>query len=96
MLNAVSQINRAGRWPLRFRAAQAGDGGALLALAEWCAVGRALPRDPGRGRALALDRPDGRVKVLAHKETDRVLGVHIVGPRAGDLIAEAVVRHFGG
>ena len=41
------------------------------------------------GRALALDRLDGRVKVLAHKETDRVLGVHIVGPRAGDLIAEA-------
>jgi len=41
------------------------------------------------GRALALDRPDGRVKVLAHGETDRVLGVHIVGPRAGDLIAEA-------
>lgn len=41
------------------------------------------------GRALALDRPDGRVKVLAHAETDRVLGVHIIGPRAGDLIAEA-------
>jgi dihydrolipoamide dehydrogenase len=41
------------------------------------------------GRALALERPDGRVKVLAHKETDRVLGVHIIGPRAGDLIAEA-------
>ncbi len=41
------------------------------------------------GRALALDRPEGRVKVLAHAETDRVLGVHIIGPRAGDLIAEA-------
>jgi dihydrolipoamide dehydrogenase len=41
------------------------------------------------GRAMALDRTDGRVKVLAHKESDRVLGVHIVGPRAGDLIAEA-------
>jgi dihydrolipoamide dehydrogenase len=41
------------------------------------------------GRALALERPDGRVKVLAHQETDRVLGVHIIGPRAGDLIAEA-------
>ena len=41
------------------------------------------------GRALALDSTDGRVKVLAHKETDRVLGVHIVGPRAGALIAEA-------
>ena len=29
------------------------------------------------------------MKVLAHAETDRVLGVHIIGPRAGDLIAEA-------
>jgi dihydrolipoamide dehydrogenase len=41
-------------------------------------------------RARALDRIDGRVKVLAHAETDRILGVHIIGPRAGDLIAEAV------
>jgi dihydrolipoamide dehydrogenase len=31
------------------------------------------------------------VKVLADAETDRVLGVHILGPRAGDLIAEAAV-----
>ena len=42
------------------------------------------------GRAMALERVDGRVKVLSHSDTDRVLGVHIVGPRAGDLIAEAV------
>lgn len=41
------------------------------------------------GRALALGHPEGRVKILAHKDTDRLLGVHIVGPRAGDLIAEA-------
>lgn len=41
------------------------------------------------GRAMALDRVEGRVKVLAHRETDRVLGVHVIGPRAGDLIAEA-------
>jgi dihydrolipoamide dehydrogenase len=34
--------------------------------------------------------------VLAHAETDRVLGVHIIGPRAGDLIAEAAVAmEFG-
>jgi len=45
----------------------------------------------GNGRARALDAMDGWVKVLAHAETDRVLGVHIIGPRAGDLIAEAVV-----
>jgi len=42
------------------------------------------------GRARALGHTDGRVKILAHAHTDRVLGVHIVGPRAGDLIAEAV------
>jgi dihydrolipoamide dehydrogenase len=43
------------------------------------------------GRARALGDIDGRIKVLAHAETDRVLGVHIIGPRAGDLIAEAAV-----
>ncbi len=42
-------------------------------------------------RARALQQTDGRVKILAHAETDRVLGVHIIGPRAGDLIAEAAV-----
>ncbi|MEQ1664024.1 MAG: dihydrolipoyl dehydrogenase, partial [Bdellovibrionales bacterium] len=40
---------------------------------------------------------DGMVKVLAHSETDKLLGVHIVGPRASDLIMEAVVcMEFGG
>jgi dihydrolipoamide dehydrogenase len=43
------------------------------------------------GRARALNHTDGRVKVLADAATDRVLGVHILGPRAGELIAEAVV-----
>jgi dihydrolipoamide dehydrogenase len=39
---------------------------------------------------------DGMVKVLADKQTDRVLGVHILGPRAGDMIAEAAVAmEFG-
>ncbi|MGH7263934.1 MAG: dihydrolipoyl dehydrogenase [Candidatus Rokuibacteriota bacterium] len=41
------------------------------------------------GRARALGQTEGHVKVLADKRTDRVLGVHILGPRAGDLIAEA-------
>ena len=45
----------------------------------------------GNGRARALAQIDGKAKVLAHKETDRILGVHIIGPRAGDLIAEAAV-----
>ena len=42
-------------------------------------------------RAHSIGQIDGRIKVLAHARTDRILGVHIVGPRAGDLIAEAAV-----
>jgi dihydrolipoamide dehydrogenase len=44
----------------------------------------------GNGRARAMDETEGFVKVLAHADTDRLLGVHIVGPRASDMIAEAV------
>ncbi len=43
------------------------------------------------GRARALGATEGRVKILAHTQTDRILGVHVIGPRAGDLIAEAAV-----
>jgi dihydrolipoamide dehydrogenase len=43
------------------------------------------------GRARASMDLDGLVKVLAHKETDEILGVHIIGARAADMIAEAVV-----
>ncbi len=47
-------------------------------------------------RAKAVGSTEGRVKVLAHSETDRVLGVHIIGPNAGELIAEAAVSiEFG-
>ncbi len=42
-------------------------------------------------RARALGATQGRVKILADAKTDRVLGVHIIGNRAGDMIAEAVV-----
>ncbi|MCS7049267.1 MAG: dihydrolipoyl dehydrogenase [Verrucomicrobiae bacterium] len=41
------------------------------------------------GRARTLGQTEGRVKILADARTDRVLGVHIIGPRAGELIAEA-------
>ena len=48
-----------------------------------------------RGRAVG--QTDGFVKILADAKTDRVLGVHIIGPHAGTLIAEAVaVMEFGG
>lgn len=48
------------------------------------------------GRARTLGDPEGRVKILADQTTDRVLGVHIIGARAGDLIAEAAAAmEFG-
>ncbi len=42
------------------------------------------------GRSRASMDTDGLVKVLAHKETDEILGVHMIGPRTADMIAEAV------
>lgn len=49
------------------------------------------------GRARCMDETEGFVKILADAENDRVLGIHIVGPRASDLIAEAVtVMSFRG
>src|SRR4029453_3010646 len=43
------------------------------------------------GRARAANETDGFIKVLADKQTDEILGVHMIGPRIADLIAEAVV-----
>jgi dihydrolipoamide dehydrogenase len=43
------------------------------------------------GRAVAMNEAIGQVKVIAHAETDRLLGVHMVGPGVSELIAEAVV-----
>jgi dihydrolipoamide dehydrogenase len=43
------------------------------------------------GRARCLDETEGLVKVLTDTRTDRILGVHILGPRASDLIAESVL-----
>ena len=49
------------------------------------------------GRAKAMDETEGLVKILADAKTDRVLGVHILGPRASDMIAEAVtIMEFAG
>lgn len=49
------------------------------------------------GRARAMGMMDGFVKILADKETDQVLGAHIIGPNAGDLIQEVVsVMEFEG
>ena len=43
------------------------------------------------GRAKALDATDGFVMIVAHRDTDRILGASIVGARAGDLLAEVAV-----
>jgi dihydrolipoamide dehydrogenase len=50
----------------------------------------------GNGRAKAVFQGDGFVKLLADKETDRILGAHIIGPAAGELIHEICVgMEFG-
>jgi dihydrolipoamide dehydrogenase len=50
----------------------------------------------GTGRARCMGEKDGFVKLICHSRTDRILGVHIIGPRASDMIAEAVLAlEFG-
>ncbi len=50
----------------------------------------------GNARAKALLQADGFVKILADKETDRILGAHIIGPQAGEMIHEiCVAMEFG-
>lgn len=48
------------------------------------------------GRAVAADESDGMVKMIAHEKTDRILGCHIVGPSAADLVQQvAIAMEFG-
>lgn len=48
------------------------------------------------GRAVAADEAEGMVKMIAHEKTDRVLGCHIVGPSAADLVQQvAIAMEFG-
>lgn len=48
------------------------------------------------GRALASNESDGLVKLIAHEETDTILGCHIVGPSAADLVQQVVIAmEFG-
>jgi len=50
----------------------------------------------GTGRARCMGETDGFVKLIAHAKTDRIIGVHIIGPRAADMIAECVLAvEFG-
>lgn len=46
------------------------------------------------GRARAMGETEGFVKVLAHRDTDRILGVHGIGARVGDVLAEAALALF--
>ncbi len=69
----------------------------------WCGLTETEAKKQGRpveiakfpwaalGRALAIDRPDGLTKLLIEPDTERVLGVGIVGSGAGELIAEGVL-----
>ena len=69
----------------------------------WCGLTETEAQKQGRrveiakfpwaalGRALAIDRPDGVTKLIIEPETERVLGVGIVGAGAGELIAEGVL-----
>lgn len=48
------------------------------------------------GRARAMGEAEGKIKILADAQSDRIVGVHAIGARAGDLIAEAAVAmNFG-
>jgi dihydrolipoamide dehydrogenase len=48
------------------------------------------------GRAMGQDETDGFVKILADTKTDRILGIHIIGAHASEMIAEAVMAlEFG-
>ncbi|MCG6893357.1 MAG: dihydrolipoyl dehydrogenase [Desulfobacteraceae bacterium] len=50
----------------------------------------------GTGRARCMGETDGFVKLVVHSETDQILGAHIIGPRASDMIAECVLAmEFG-
>ena len=76
---------------------------AEVGLSESGAKEKGIPAKVGKfyfkanARAKTMGETEGLVKVVAHAESDRLLGVHIVGPRASDLIAEAVtVMEFSG
>jgi dihydrolipoamide dehydrogenase len=61
----------------------------LRALGEPIKVG-VFPFDAS-SRALTMGKTEGLVKIIAHRDTDKILGVHIIGERASELIAEAVL-----
>jgi dihydrolipoamide dehydrogenase len=76
---------------------------AQVGLTEAEAKDQGLPIKSGRyyfkanARAKCMGEEDGLVKVISHADTDRLLGIHILGPHASEMIAEAVTAfEFGG
>ena len=61
------------------------------AKADGIAYGKGIFPWAASGRSLALDRDEGMTKVIFDEQTDQILGVAIVGPNAGDLIAEGAL-----
>lgn len=62
---------------------------ALRAVGEPIRIGTYLMRDTAK--ALTMGRPEGLVKIITHEDSDTILGVHIIGSHASELIAEAVL-----
>ncbi len=76
---------------------------AQVGMTEEEAKAEGLPCKSGRyyfkanARAKCMGEEDGLVKVISHADTDRLLGIHILGPHASEMIAEAVTAfEFGG
>jgi dihydrolipoamide dehydrogenase len=75
---------------------------ASVGITEETAKARGIPHCTGSfpftgsGRARCMGETDGFVKLISHAKTDRLLGAHIIGPRASDMIAECVLAmEFG-
>lgn len=75
---------------------------ASVGLTEETAKARKIPHCigtfpfTGSGRARCMGETDGFVKLISHSKTDRLIGAHIIGPRASDMIAECVLAmEFG-
>jgi len=62
---------------------------ALKAINETYKVGVFSLNATGRGQAIS--KTEGMVKIISHAETDKILGIHIIGTHASELIAEAVL-----
>ncbi|AET66908.1 dihydrolipoamide dehydrogenase [Desulfosporosinus orientis DSM 765] len=70
---------------------------ASVGITEQMAKEKEMPITVGKfnfmanGKALSMGEPEGLVKIIAHRESDVVLGVHIIGPHASDMIGEATL-----